>query len=231
MIFAAGFGTRMGALTADRPKPLIPVAGRPLIDHALAHGRAARAAPIVVNAHYRADMLSAHLDGAPDVALTVETPDILDTGGGLRAARPLLGPGPAFTLNADAVFAGTEPLPLLAAAWDGARMDALLLLVPLDRATGHAGPGDFRADTAGRLRRRAAGGPGAPLVHTGAQMIDPACLDPAPGPVFSLNPVWDRAIAAGRLFGLVYPGRWADVGTPGGIPLAGALLSGDRAGV
>jgi MurNAc alpha-1-phosphate uridylyltransferase len=224
MIFAAGFGTRMGALTADRPKPLIPVAGRPLIDHALGHGRAAGAAPIVANAHYRAGMLAAHLADAPDVTLTREMPEILDTGGGLRAALPLLGGGPVFTLNADAVFAGPEPLPLLDAAWDPARMDALLLLVPRARAVAHAGPGDFRAGPDGRLRRAAAGGTDAALVYTGAQIVDPAGLAAIPESVFSLNRVWDDAIARGRLFGCAYPGRWADVGTPDGIAAADALL-------
>ncbi|HBG97467.1 MAG TPA: nucleotidyltransferase [Rhodobacteraceae bacterium] len=228
MVFAAGFGTRMGALTRDRPKPLIAVAGRPLIDHALDHGRAAGAGPIAVNAHYLADRIAAHLAGAPDVALSREVPEILDTGGGLRAALPLLRPGPVFTLNADAVFAGPEPLPILDAAWDATRMDALLLLVPLARAVGHGGSGDFRADAQGRLRRAAAGGPGAPLVYSGAQILDPADLGAIPDRAFSLNRVWDKAAAAGRLHGVVYPGHWADVGTPAGIDAAEALLAAAR---
>ena len=130
MLFAAGFGTRMGALTADRPKPLVEVAGKPLIDHALDLAEGVGPLRRVANAHYRADQLAAHLDGR-DVALSREEPEILDTGGGLRAALPLLGPDPVFALNTDAVWSGPNPLRLLAEAWDPERMDALLLCVPV----------------------------------------------------------------------------------------------------
>lgn len=222
MVFAAGFGTRMGALTVDRPKPLIPVAGRALIDHALDLGLAAGAAPVVVNLHYKAEMLAAHLAGR-EVRLSPEHPHILDTGGGLRAALPLLGPGSVFTLNSDAVWAGENPLIQLAGAWDAARMDALLLLLPADHATGFAGQGDFVMAPSGRIAR-AAGGPG--LAYLGAQIINPEGLADIPEEVFSLNRLWDRQIAAGRAYGLIHRGGWCDVGRPEGIAEAEALLAG-----
>lgn len=218
LIFAAGFGTRMGALTADRPKPLVEVAGTPLIDHALRTARDAGIRRIVANAHYRADMLAAHL--APqDVALSHETPEILETGGGLRAALPLLGPGPVLTLNSDAIWQGPNPLSLLRAAWEPDRMDALLVCVAPGDAAGHAGEGDFRIAPDNRLTRA----PG--LIYGGAQVIRPDLLADIPDRAFSLNPVWDRMQAAGRLFGIRYPGRWCDVGHPAGIGLAEDLLA------
>lgn len=222
MIFAAGFGTRMGALTADRPKPLIPVAGRALLDHALALAEAAGLSRPVINLHYRGQMIRDHLAGR-DVVFSDETAEILDTGGGLRAALPLLGPGPLLTLNSDAVWTGPNPLSALAAAFDPARMDALLMLVPHDRATGHGGTGDFAMDGAGRLSR------GGPHVYTGAQMLDPAGLAEVPDRVFSLNRLWDRAAARGRLYGLLHRGGWADVGHPSGIAAAEAMLAGTGA--
>ena len=154
MIFAAGLGTRMGALTQTRPKPLIEVAGRPLLDHALDLARGAGLGRIVVNTHAHAGQMQDWLTAnAPDVRISHE-PERLETGGGLRRALPLLGGETAFTLNADTVWHGPNPLPLLAAAWDPARMDALLCLVPRQDVVGHAGPGDFFLESDGRLRRR-----------------------------------------------------------------------------
>ena len=218
LLFAAGFGTRMGLLTADRPKPLIEVAGRPLLDHALAI--ADRVPRKVVNAHYRADQIVAHLADRPDVAVAVERPDILDTAGGLRAALPLLDADPVCTLNTDAVWTGPNPIATLAAAWDPARMDALLLLVPRDRAYGHSGPGDFLRDPSGRLAR----GPGD--VYTGAQIIRTGAVAGLAAGPRSLNPVWDEIAGRGRLHGVRHPGAWCDVGHPAGIATAEALLSG-----
>lgn len=219
MIFAAGFGTRMGALTRDRPKPLIEVAGRALIDHALDLARAYAPPRIVVNLHYRAEQLAAHLAGhGGGVLLSHEQPDILDTGGGLRAALPLLGLGAVLTMNSDAIWRGPNPLLHLAPLWDAGRMGALLLCLPPERAHGHAGPGDFTADGEGRLAR----GPG--LVFSGVQIIDPACLEDIPDTAFSLNRAWDRLAAEGRLYGAVYPGGWCDVGHPDGIARAEEML-------
>jgi MurNAc alpha-1-phosphate uridylyltransferase len=219
LLFAAGFGTRMGALTADRPKPLIEVAGRALLDHALAQADAAGLASKVVNAHYRADRIAAHLAPRADVAISRETPEILDTGGGLRHALPLLGPGPVFTLNTDAVWTGPNPLDTLARAWEPARMDALLLLVPTDRARAHSGPGDFARGADGRLSR------GAGLIFTGAQIVATAAVQAHPPGAFSLNAVWDGIAARGRLFGALHPGEWCDVGHPGGIAAAERMLA------
>ena len=224
MLFAAGFGTRMGALTADRPKPLIPVAGRPLIDHALALADEAGITRRVVNLHYLGDQIAAHLQGR-DVALSWEAGQILETGGGLRAALPLLGSGsdsgPVLVLNTDAVWTGPNPLRQLAAAWDDETMDALLLLLPIARATGHSGASDFTLDPSGRLHR-ANGAAG--HVYIGAHLTRTDGLAEIPGPVFSLNRLWDRMIVKGRAFGLVHPGGWYDVGRPESIAAAEALL-------
>ena len=216
MLFAAGFGTRMGALTRAQPKPLIPVGGRALIDHALDLTQKFGPLRRVVNTHYRAEQVAAHLAGS-DIQISDEQPDILDTGGGLRAALPLMGAAPVFTLNTDAIWDGPNPLCLLAERWDPARMDALLLCVPLERALGRKGGGDFRLDD-GRLRR------GGDLVYTGAQILRTDGLADFPQKAFSLNLCWTRMQEQGRLFGLTYPGRWCDVGHPEGIALAESLL-------
>ncbi len=220
MLFAAGFGTRMGALTADRPKPLIRVAGRALLDHALELADAAGLARIVVNTHYRGDQIAAHLADRPAIALSHEEV-ILETGGGLRKALPLLGPGPVFTLNSDAVWTGPNPLTTLRAGWQ-AGMGALLLLAPPDALRGHSGQGDFRMDAAGRISRCANGQAG--LVYLGAQILDPAGLEEFEETAFSLNRLWDRMIAEGRAFGILHPGGWCDVGRPEGIAEAEAML-------
>jgi len=216
MIFAAGLGTRMGALTQDRPKPLIEVGGRPLIDAALDYARGAGADPVVVNVHYKAEMLRAYLEPR-GVRVSDESDRLLDTGGGLRAALPLLGDGPVWTLNSDAAWSGPNPLLALAQAWR-ADMEALLLLVPSERALGHVG-GDFTLDPTGRLAR------GGAYVYTGAQILRTEGLHEISDPVFSLNRLWDRAAARGRLFGLVHEGSWCDVGRPENLALAEALLA------
>jgi MurNAc alpha-1-phosphate uridylyltransferase len=222
MIFAAGLGSRMGDLTRDRPKPLIEVAGRPLIDHALALVREAGVPRIVVNTHAHPDQMQAHLARVAPQALISHEPERLETGGGLKRALPLLPSGPVFALNADMVWSGPNPLVALAAAWRPG-LEALLCLVPREAAVGHAGAGDFFLE-AGRLRRRGEA-PAAPYVYAGAQIIDPAAVSGVPDEVFSLNPVWDALIAADRLAGIVHPGPWVDVGRPEGIALAEAELA------
>lgn len=221
MLFAAGLGTRMGALTATRPKPLIPVAGKPLIDHALHLADDAGVTRIVANSHYLPDPIEAHL--APrNIPVSREEPHILETGGGLKRALPLLGESPVLTLNTDAVWTGLNPLSQLLSAWDGDRMDALLLLLPPDRATGHTGHGDFLMAADGRLvRAKGATGP----VYLGAQIIRTEGLADISDEVFSLNLLWDRLIAKGRLYGLIHQGGWCDVGRPEGIALAETLLT------
>ena len=217
MLFAAGFGTRMGALSADCPKPLINVGGRPLIDHALALIEEYGATTVVANLHYKPEMLKHHLAGR-NVRFSLEQPEILETGGGLRAALPLLGDGPHFTMNTDAVWRGSNPLRQLAEAWDPAAMDALLLCVERNNAVGHTGQGDFLLGETGQIRR------GAGLVYSGVQIIKPDLLNDIPDLSFSLNLLWDKMLTTGRLHGVSYGGQWCDVGRPEGIALAENVL-------
>jgi len=219
LVFAAGRGTRMGALTRDRPKPLVRVAGRPLLDHALALTDGLAPLRRVVNVHHFADQVRAHLAGT-DVVLSDEADLLRETGGGLRHALPLLGPGPVFTLNSDAVWAGPNPLRLLSDAWQSDRMEALLLLVRPEEALGHRGRGDFCAAPDGSLMR----GPGA--VYSGAQILKTGDLAAIEEKVFSLNLLWDRMIGRGTLFGIHYDGHWCDVGQPESIALAETLIGG-----
>ena len=222
MIFGAGLGTRMGALTRDRPKPLIEVGGEPLLGHALALAREAGIGRIVVNAHAHAGMMRDWLAArAPDVPVSRE-PELLETGGGLKRALPLLGEGPVLTLNSDVVWGGENPLTRLVEAWDPARMDGLLCLVARTDAVGHSGPGDFDLAEDGRVARRGDADTAA-FVYAGAGIIEPRALDGFEGR-FSLNPVWDRILARGRLRGLVHAGAWVDVGRPEGIALAEGVL-------
>lgn len=227
MLFAAGRGTRMRHLTAERPKPMIEVAGRPLIAHALDLLRAAQADRVVVNTHHLPDRIEAYLAGVDgfDIRLSPEADELLETGGGIARARPLLGEGPVLTLNADAAW--SDPAAAAAALsddWPEGPVGARLLLVPRDRAEGHAGPGDFFMDEGGRLTRRGAAS-AAPFVYAGFQVLDPAPVYAWPARVFSLNPVWDAMIAEGALYGAVYPGRWCDVGRPENIAIAEEMLA------
>lgn len=221
MLFAAGFGTRMGDLTKDRPKPLIKVAGKALIDHALDLCSADLVTHRVVNLHYLGDQIARHLAGR-DIAFSPEDP-LLETGGGLRAALPLLQSNPVMVLNTDAVWTGSNPLAELAAAWDDTQMDALLLVAQVEDATGHKGTGDFLMDPEGHLTR-AMGRPG--VVYLGAQILRTDRLAQVPQKVFSLNLLWDQIISEGRAFGLVHQGGWCDVGQPESIALAEAMLHG-----
>lgn len=216
MIFAAGRGTRMAPLTNDRPKPMVQVAGRPLIDHALDLLRRAGIGRVVANTHHLPEMLESHLVGTG--VQVVREQVLLETGGGLRNALPLLGNGPVITLNSDAVWQGGDPVSTLLDAWDGDAMDALLMLVAPEHAHGHTGSGDFTLGADGRLSR----GPG--HVYTGLQVIRTDGLADIAGDIFSLNLLWDRMAAKGRLFGMVHPGGWCDVGRPESIAPAEAML-------
>jgi MurNAc alpha-1-phosphate uridylyltransferase len=222
MIFAAGFGTRMGALTATQPKPMVAVAGRPLIDHALDQAEAAGADPIVVNLHYLGDQLAAYLADRP-VLLSWEHGKILETGGGLRKALPLLGHGPVATLNSDAAWTGENAITQLEAAWDETAMDALLLVAPPERTVGHTAPPAFSMDDHGRLSRHSITG-GAGYVYTGAQIIKTDMLAGLSDEVFSMWRLWEPMIAARRMYGLIHNGGWCDVGQPESIALAEQLL-------
>ena len=218
MIFAAGLGTRMRPLTDNHPKPLIKVAGQTLLDRALQIGREAGVGQIVVNSHYLGEQIAAHLAGQ-DIAISDESDLLLDTGGGLRQALPLLGEGPVMTLNPDVIWTGPNPLTGLLEAWDD-RMDALLTLIPVERAMARVGGGDFAMDDSGRLTRQG------DFVYGGAHMIRPERLAEIPEEAFSLNRIWDLLIAEGRAFGTVHPGGWCDVGRPEAIAQAEGLLNG-----
>jgi len=219
MVFAAGFGTRMRPLTDTRPKPLIEVAGRPLLDHALDLVQEVSASA-VVNAHYLADQIVTHCATRSDCTVIHETPQVLDTGGGVRNALATLGHDPIFTLNSDAVWAGLNPLHQLAETWDPFRMDALLMLIPLPRTVGYTRPGSFALSADGRIFKDASG-----LAYTGAQIIKTDLLQDHAEDVFSMHVLWDAVLSAGTAYGLIYEGRWADVGTPEGISLAEQMLA------
>lgn len=234
MLFAAGFGTRMRALTQNRPKPLIPVAGVPLLDRALALGREAGCDPVVVNTHYLAEQIVDHLMGQP-VRISHE-PEILETGGGLKAALPALehgaeSGGAVMTLNPDVVWTGGNPLVALAAAWDPLKMGALLLVMPREGLPGRKGGADFSLGADGRLARmRRDSETGEDLdpngmVYLGAQILRSDWVFRQPGRAFSLNAVWDDLIRNDRAFGLVWQGGWCDVGSPEGLAEAEALLA------
>lgn len=220
MIFAAGFGTRMRHLTKDRPKPMIEVAGRPLIDHAIDLARDLPASAIVTNLHYKAEVLERHLQGS-GVKTVLEKPEILDTGGGLRNALPHLVTGAVLTLNSDAIWKGPNPLKHLQRAWEPDKMDALLMSVPRARAVGFEGPGNFLTDAQGRVKR------GDGLVFGGAQIMKTDLLHDVDEACFSLNQIWDLMIDQKRLYTVEYEGFWCDVGHPDGITQAENLLGND----
>jgi MurNAc alpha-1-phosphate uridylyltransferase len=228
MIMAAGLGKRMRPLTASKPKPLITVGGKALLDHVLEKLRAAGVRKIVVNVHYLPDALEAHLASRAhglEVVISDERSLLMETGGGLVKAAPLIDCDPFLALNSDNLWVDgpADTLKLLACQWDDARMDALLLLVPLARAENHKGMGDFHMDRTGRLRRRDKSHV-APFVFTGVQMISKRLLRDAPDGPFSTNLLWDRAIEEGRCFGAVHQGLWFDVGTPASIPMTESAL-------
>ena len=229
MVMAAGLGKRMRPLTATKPKPLIEVAGKPLLDHVLDRLRAAGVRKVVVNVHYLADSLQAHLARTAaglDVTISDERELLLETGGGLVKAQAMIDSDPFLAINSDNLWIDgpADTLKLLASHWDRAKMDALLLLVPQARAMNHRGQGDFHMDRSGRLRRRARSRV-APFVYTGIQIVSKALLRDAPEGPFSTNLLWDRAIADGRCFGAVHQGLWFDVGNPQSIRATEQVLA------
>jgi len=228
MVMAAGLGKRMRPLTATRPKPLIEVAGKALLDHVLDRLKAAGVKQVVVNVHYLADAVEAHLATRKHglkVAISDERKLLLETGGGLVHAADLIDSDPFLAVNSDNLWVDgpADALKLLASHWDDAKMDALLLLVPLARARNHKGMGDFHMTRTGRLRRRERSHV-APFVFTGIQMLSKRLLRDAPEGPFSTNILWDRAIEEGRCYGAVHQGLWFDVGTPQSIELTETAL-------
>jgi len=217
LLFAAGLGTRMAPLTKMRPKPMIRVAGRPLLDHAHAHCDGLR---VVVNTHYLAQHIHAHLVGT-NAILSHEPDGALETGGGLKHALPMLDSNPVFTLNTDAVWRGANPLAALAKSWDPAKMEALLLMIPRHAAVGHSGTGDFDISPTGELSR------GTDYVFSGAQIIRTDRLVHINDTMFSMWSLWTGMLERGTMFGMAYDGMWCDVGRPECIQIAETMLRGD----
>ncbi|MEO9463200.1 MAG: nucleotidyltransferase family protein [Marinomonas sp.] len=219
MIMAAGMGTRMRPLTDTQPKPLVRVADKPLIDHALDCLEEAGVTKAVVNVHYLADMLETHLAqrAVPAVTISDERDMLLETGGGMIKAKPQL-PDPFFCLNADNIWIDgrTNAFHELSRCWNPDVMDALLLLVPHSRAANFKGQGDFHMDGDGVLSRRVPDET-APYIYTGIQLVSHHLMRDAPEGKFSTNVFWSRAIEEGRLFGAVFNGQWFEVGTPEAI--------------
>ncbi|WP_407519663.1 nucleotidyltransferase family protein [Methylobacterium oryzisoli] len=220
-VLAAGLGKRMRPITATVPKPLVEVGGRALVDHALDRIAEAGIGEVVVNVHYLADLMEAHLvrrAGPPRITISDERERLLETGGGVRKALPLLGEGPFLILNSDSFWLeGPRPnLQRLVAGWDPQRMDMLLLLASAATSLGYEGAGDFQMEKDGRLARRAEREV-APFVYAGVAITTPAFFADTPEGPFSLNLLFDRAAANGRLHGLRLDGQWLHVGTPEGL--------------
>ena len=228
MLMAAGMGKRMRPLTATQPKPLVRVAGKSLIDYALDRLADAGISRAVVNVHYLADALEAHVleRAQPCVIISDERDMLLETGGGLvKAKADGLLPDPFFCSNADSIWLDGPQncLSDLSRLWDSDSMDALLLVVPHDQTVNFDGMGDFLMDGAGRLSRKRPGRV-APFIYTGIQLISHRLLRDAPDGKFSTNLLWDRAMEEGRLFGAVFTGQWIEVGRPEHIAKAEAAL-------
>lgn len=229
MVMAAGLGKRMLPLTATTPKPLIEVGGKKLIDYMIEHLADAKIGRAVVNVHYLPDQLESYLNGReqPAVVFSDERDELLETGGGMvKAWRAGLLPDPFYCLNSDNIWIDGPRNTLfdLSDAWDAERMDALLLLVPRERAFEHRGKGDFHLEPDGRLRRRGADEDSAPYIFIGAQIAAHRLLRDAPEGPFSTNVLWNRAMEEGRLYGVVHAGEWFDLGTPEAIAPAEARL-------
>ena len=223
MVLAAGLGKRMRPVTDAMPKPLVAVGGRTLLDHALDRLAAAGTDTAVVNVHYLADLIEAHVRGRkrPGIVISDERGALLETGGGVKRALPLLGRGPFILLNSDSLWIeGPQAnLARLAQSWDASKMDILLLVAAAAASLGYEGLGDFVMHPDGRLERRGEGEM-APFVYAGVAILKPQLFADTPDGAFSLNLLFDRAIAAGRLYGLRLDGQWLHVGTPDAIAAA-----------
>lgn len=229
MYLAAGLGERMRPLTNDRPKPLVPLAGRPLIDYALDQLQLAGVNRVVINLHYLGAMIRDHLRGRtrPEIIYSDETEKLLGAGGGVVKALPLLGEQAFFVHNCDSFWQdpGGEVLRGMMRFWDDARMDALLLIAPLGAAAGFDGPGDYYLAADGRPRRNREKSSGAPFAYCGVQIAHPRLFADAPQGTFSTVELWDRAENAGRLFGFEHTGKWFHTGTPEAITATEQYLS------
>lgn len=228
MILAAGFGKRMRPLTDTMPKPLIKVAGRPIIDYVFDHLRQAEVRNAVVNVHYLPNKIIAwsRTVSKPNITISNEIDAILDTGGGIARALPMLGKEPFFVLNSDSFWIdrGTPALVRLKTAWNPEKMDCLLLLMKPEMTTGYEGSGDFEMASDGSLKRKPSNSTSA-LTYIGGYLVHPRLFQKGPVTAFSMNVLWDRAIATGRLYGLEQDGHWLHVGTPGAIAKAEEVLA------
>ena len=228
MVMAAGLGTRMQPLTATRPKPMVELNGRPLIDYTLDRLTTHNISPIVVNVHYLADVLEQHLENASvaDIIIADERAELLETGGGALANLDILGPDRFFILNSDSLWIenDTDNLAAMLATWDGDTMDCLMLLAPTDDSLGYSGKGDFNIAADGQLLKRTTGEKAA-YVHTGCCLIHPRIFAGSPTGPFSLNLLWNKALALERLFGLALKGKWLHIGTPEALTAAEEKLN------
>lgn len=225
MVLAAGLGLRMRPITLTTPKPLVAVCGQTMLDRALDHLAQAGVGQIVVNTHWLAGRIQDHLAGRAGITLSHED-DLLETGGGVAKALPYLGSGPFYVVNADIVWTdgpGGTALSRLAGFWDEAAMDAALLLAPVAGAIGYEGAGDFFLGKHAIPVRRGASA-AAPFLFAGVQILSPRLFAEAPTGAFSLNRLYDRALAAGRLRAIVHTGGWYHVGTPEALPMVERAL-------
>jgi MurNAc alpha-1-phosphate uridylyltransferase len=231
MVLAAGLGKRMRPITDTTPKPLVRVGGRALVDHALDRLEQAGIASAVVNVHYLAELIEKHLQGRrrPQIVISDERGELLETGGGVKKALPLLPDAPFVLLNSDSLWidAGPSNLAALSAAWDGEHMDILLLVASVAESLGYEGRGDFFMEAGGRLARRGMQA-SAPYVYAGVAILKPQLFADTPDGAFSLNLLFDRAIAADRLYGRALDGQWLHVGTPDAIAAAEERLASMR---
>lgn len=217
MLFGAGFGSRMGDLAKTTPKPLISVAGKPLVDHAIEIAHEAKIENIAINTHYLAEQIQDHFLGT-GIKVVHEVSTILETGGGLKNTLSILGTDPVITMNTDAVWRGNNPINELLSHWKPIEADALLLLCEPSRTHGHEG-GDFTLDDQGAISR------GGRFVYTGLQIIKTDALSQIKQTAFSISKLWDISVKSGTLKGHVYSGDWCDVGHPEGINIAERILA------
>jgi MurNAc alpha-1-phosphate uridylyltransferase len=234
MVLAAGLGTRLRPITDTMPKPLVPIAGKPMIDYGLNALAEAGIKRAVVNVHHFADQMTAHLAtrDTPRIILSDETDRLMNSGGGLARGLKRLGREAVMVMNADLFWIGETKggktnLHRLADAFDPDRMDMVMLCVKLEDTTGHNGRNDFSMDAQGRLTRYREDA-GVPVVYAGALALMPALLDDAPDDAFNLNIYFDRAIEKGRLHGIMLEGHWITVGTPEAIGAAEAVIGAFR---
>ena len=219
LIFGAGFGTRMGEITKTIPKPMVTILNKPLIDYAIDITLDASIQNIIVNLHYLPEQIENHLSNFKNIKTIHEYPKILETGGGLKNALPILGPSPVITLNSDIIWIGYNPIKSLLKSWNPKKMDALLMLIPIKRAKGYKGLGDFYLDRDKQLIRRD-NKSNAPYVYTGVQIIKTELLSAINKESFSINVLWNKIINQRNAYGIIYNGSWIDVGHPEGIDCA-----------